>query len=188
MFVFFCQCVVPIRAGGGVLVSTRALCSSSSSPHSTTSQLSTGQVGEHTPTHCRIIGLESVHTYCIRTHTDTHHCEIVHTNISHSVHSNTGAMNREIVYHTNRQMNVDYSCMLIVHNAHYKCNIWVLMVCVCVRVCVSDGPHRPFPWLTRQLRLWSYLLPTVTPETTQLKWIQEVLLVHALTFPFVPCL
>lgn len=47
----FCQCGVPVRAGGGVLVSTGALCSSSPSHHSTTGLLSAGKVGAHTPTH-----------------------------------------------------------------------------------------------------------------------------------------
>lgn len=51
-----CQCFVPVGAGGGVLVSTGAFCSSSSSPHATTGLLSAGQVGAHTPTHCRVIG------------------------------------------------------------------------------------------------------------------------------------
>lgn len=44
----FCQGVVPVRAGGGGLVSTRAFYSSSSSHPTTTSLLSAGQVHQHT--------------------------------------------------------------------------------------------------------------------------------------------
>lgn len=40
-----CQCLVPFKAGGGVLVSAPPVCSSSCSPLSTKGLLSAGQVG-----------------------------------------------------------------------------------------------------------------------------------------------
>lgn len=77
----FCQCAVPVRAGGGVLVSTGSLCSSSSSHLATTGMLSAGQVGAHTPTytHYFTAGLLARNACTHTVYTLTYHWELVHT-------------------------------------------------------------------------------------------------------------
>lgn len=50
-----CQCLVPFKASGGVLVPARPVCSSSCSPRSTKDLLSAGQVSGDALTHYRLM-------------------------------------------------------------------------------------------------------------------------------------
>lgn len=158
MFIYiylFCQCLVPFKAGWRVLVSTPPVCSSSSSPHSTSDLLSTGQVGGDTLTSYKLMANKWLFA-CTVSYVDPPN------HISFRYFSPGCTMNLTIAVQ-----------MFIVFLLECLSKIKI-----CLYAFLPDGQDRLFPLSTRQLRLYSCLLETPTPEITRWKWTQKILCVH----------